>query len=343
VNPVLLSAIVAAAVGAGGTALVLLLGRRSIRAAAVTAPIVVVVSFAAGIVASVQTMAISDTASDSILLVLAATLPVAAAAGLVLAWQLRVQERAAAMREADRERDRQVEQRRRELVSWMSHDLRTPLAGMTAITEALQDGVAPDPQVYLARLHTDAMRLDAMIGDLLALSRLQGPGGGAVREEASMRDLVSGVLELAGPVADRAGVRLDGEAHQSVPVTVDSGQVARAVTNLVVNAIRHTPAGGEVRVGVREADGSAVVDVADECGGIPESHLPHVFEPGWRGREARSPGDGAGAGLGLAIARGVAEVHGGNVTVRNDSGGCVFTLRLPLTPRPADRGVEPKS
>ena len=328
-NVVLVSALVAAAVGLLGTAMVLGIARRSVRAAAVAAPIVVVVSMAAGVAASVRTMAISDAASGTIVLVLAATVPVAVVTGLVLAWQLGVRDRAATRREAELERDRQVELRRRELVSWMSHDLRTPLAGITAMTEALQDGVAPDPAKYLARLHDQARRLDAMVGDLVALSRLQGLGGRQSREVASLRDLVSGVLEQATPVADRTGVRLTGEASQSAPVRVDAKEVARAVANLVANAIRHTPAGGGVSVEVHEADGWASVRVTDECGGIPPAHLPHVFEPGWRGSESRGPADGAGAGLGLAIARAVAEAHLGTVTVQNVGAGCVFELRLP--------------
>lgn len=328
-NPVLISALVAAAVGALGTAVVMLIARRSIRLAAVAAPIVVVVSLAAGVAASVQTMAISDSAASTIQLVLAVAAPMAVVVGLVLSRQLGARERSITLREAALERDRQVELRRRELVSWMSHDLRTPLAGMTAITEALQDGVAPDPPAYLARLHGEAMRLDAMVDDLIALSRLQSPGGRLRREDVSLRDLVSGVLEQARPVADRSGVRLTGEAEQSAPVSADAREVSRAVSNLVANGIRHTPSGGEVAVTVSEAEGWASVQVADGCGGIPVDHLPHLFEPGWRGSEDRGPGDGAGAGLGLAIARGVAEAHGGTATARNAGPGCVFELRLP--------------
>lgn len=328
-NPVLLSVVVATAVGLTGIAVVLGVSRRWVRAAAVAAPVVVVVSVAAGVAASVRTMALTDSASATIVLILAGTAPVAVIVGLVLASRLGVREREANRREAELERDRQVESRRRELVSWMSHDLRTPLAGITAMSEALQDGVAPDPSDYLARLNREATRLDAMVGDLIALSRLRGPGAAAVREDVSLRDLVSGVLEQAGPVAERAGVRLTGDAQRSAHVRVDPREVARAVTNLVANAIRHTPAGGTVQVGVAEADGWAVARVADECGGIPTGDLGHLFEPGWRGDDARSPGAGAGAGLGLAIAKGVAEAHGGSVEVVNADGGCVFTLRIP--------------
>jgi len=332
-NPVLMSGLVAAVAGILGTVAVLGIARRSIRAAAVASPIAVVVSMAAGVVASVQTMAISDAASATIVLVLGAAVPVALVTGLVLAWQLGIRNRSASQREAALERDHQVELKRRELVSWMSHDLRTPLARITAISEALQDGVAPDPAGYLSRLREEALRLDAMVGDLVALSRLQSPGGRPDREIVSLRDLVSDVLQQSAPLADQAGVRVLGEGQESVPMRLDSKQVSRAVTNLVANAIRHTPAGGAVRVVVTQAAGWASVLVADQCGGIPATHFPHLFEPGWRGGQERGMAEGTGAGLGLAIARGVAEGHHGTLTARNAENGCVFELRLPADDR----------
>jgi signal transduction histidine kinase len=331
VSPLLVSALVAGAVGTIGTAAVLVVARRWVRAAAVAAPIVVVLSMAAGVAASVQTMAISDAASRTIVLVLLATVPMAVVVGLVLAWQLGVRDRAVARRESELERDHQVELRRRELVSWMSHDLRTPLAGITAMTEALRDGIAPDPGAYIERLHAEAGRLDGMVGDLVALSRLQSPGGRLPRQDVLLGDLVSGVVEQLAPVAARAGVLLTGQADPSASVRVDPKEVARAVTNLVVNGIRYTPSGSEVRVVVSQADGRASVEVRDACGGIAAPHLPHLFEPGWRASEGRAPTEGAGAGLGLAITRAVAEAHGGTVDVRNEPPGCVFELRLPAT------------
>jgi signal transduction histidine kinase len=103
----------------------------------------------------------------------------------------------------------------------------------------------------------------------------------------------------------------------------------RALTNLLANAIRHTPPGGCVHVEARPEDGDALLAVADGCGGIPEGDLPHVFDLAWRGTDARSPGPGSGAGLGLAIVRGVAEAHRGSVRVLNSGDGCCFEMRLP--------------
>lgn len=332
-DPVVTSALVAAAVGLAGTAGVLALARRSVVWAAVAGPFVVVASLAAGIVTSVRTMALPAADTTTILLVLAATVPVALAAGLVLGRQLHRRNQDAARAEAERERDRRVEAHRRELVSWIAHDLRTPLAGMRAVIEAAQDGVVEEPGDYLARLHDGTVRLGGMIDDLLALSRLQAPGRALHTETVSLTDLVSDVIAHLRPVADRAGIRLEGVAAASVEARLDAREVTRAVTNLVENALRHTPAGESVTVRVADEGGTAVVGVADACGGIPPDHLAHVFEPGWRGTEAR--GSNAGAGLGLAIVREVAHGHGGVVRVRNSGPGCVFELRLPGAGRSA--------
>ena len=357
-----LAALVAAVVGAAGAAVVLGVARRSVVGAAVAAPLVVVLSLAAGVYASARAMLLGAEDSRTILLVISAALPVAVLTGLVLARRLHVLTRANADAEAARERDRRVEEGRRDLVARMSHDLRTPLAGMRAMTEALQDGVAEDPAAYLVRLRAEVLRVSDMVDDLLTLSRLQS--GLVLRTEAvPLADVVSDAVAQAVPVAERAGVRVVGRARSSAAVPMDAREVSRAVANLLANAVRHTPAGGTVTVdvfvdgdddgradrdggrrgggdgggggggggdGATGADGTATVRVADECGGIPADQLPHLFEAGWRATGARGPAEGGGAGLGLSIVRGVAEAHGGTAAVRNDGPGCVAELRLPL-------------
>ncbi|MGM0386238.1 MAG: sensor histidine kinase, partial [Actinomycetota bacterium] len=296
--------------------------------AAVASPFVLVASLAVGIFASVRTMALPAGDSGTIMLVLAATVPVALAAGLVLGRQLHHRNEAAARAEAERERDRRVEAHRRELVGWIAHDLRTPLAGMRAVTEALEDGVAADPGPYLDRLREETLRLSGMVDDLLALSRLQAPGREPRTERVALADVVSDVVAHLVPVAERKGVVLSGVAESPVEARVDVREVMRAVTNLVSNAVRHTPSGGSVTVTVDGDATTAVVRVADGCGGIPAEHLPKVFEAGWRGSDARGSDEGTGAGLGLAIVREVAELHEGSVGVRNAGPGCLFELRL---------------
>jgi signal transduction histidine kinase len=345
-----LAALVAAVVGAAGAAVVLGVARRSVVGAAVAAPLVVVLSLAAGVYASARAMLLGAEDSRTILLVISAALPVAVLTGLVLARRLHVLTRANADAEAARERDRRVEEGRRDLVARMSHDLRTPLAGMRAMTEALQDGVAEDPAAYLVRLRAEVLRVSDMVDDLLTLSRLQS--GRLLRTEwVPLADVVSDAVAQAVPVAERAGVRVVGRARSAAAVPMDAREVARAVANLLANAVRHTPAGGTVTVdvlvdgddggraggdggggddGAPGVDGTATVRVADECGGIPADQLPHLFEAGWRATGSRGPAEGGGAGLGLAIVRGVAEAHGGSAAIRNDGPGCVAELRLPL-------------
>ncbi|WP_270886371.1 sensor histidine kinase [Pedococcus sp. 5OH_020] len=336
---VALSAVVATVIGTVGALLVVAIARRSVAAAAAVAPVVIVGSVAGGVYASARAMFLAERDSATVLLVLLVSLPIAVAIGWVIAVRIQRLHRDAAMALAAQERDRELESGRRELVAWVSHDLRTPLAGMRALTEALQDGVARDPRDYLDQLQGQVLRMSSLVDDLLALSRLQSPSLTLQREPVVVADLVSDALASCQPLADAGGVRLTGSVDHDVSAALDAREVSRAVDNLVVNAIRHTPPGGAVRVALDQDGQDAVVSIDDGCGGIPAEALDRVFEAGWRGTRARTPGDGS-AGLGLSIVRGVAEAHGGSAQVRNLEHGCRFELRLPLSPGdPARRAL----
>ncbi|MDR7383380.1 sensor histidine kinase [Promicromonospora iranensis] len=341
---VALSVAVAAVVGAVGAVALFALARRRVALAATLAPLVVVGSVAAGVYASARAMFLSDADSTTVLLLLLATVPVALAVGLVLTARIRRVTTEAAAEKAAAERDREVEVRRREMVAWVSHDLRTPLAAVRALAEALEDGVGPVDE-HVPRILAENRRMAAMVDDLLALSRLQSPTATLRREPVAVGDLASDAIASAQPLADAGGVTLTWDVTDPVVTSLDAQQVGRAMENLLVNAIRHTRPGGTVRVAVAclqdaavgAAPGTVVITVEDECGGIPEGDLDRVFEAGWRSSGARTPerGDapGGGAGLGLSIVRGVAEAHGGTASVSNvpgpGGGGCRFTLRLP--------------
>jgi signal transduction histidine kinase len=238
---------------------------------------------------------------------------------------------AAARLVAARERERAMDAGRRDLVAWISHDLRTPLASLRALAEALADGVATDEatrQRYLAGLIAHVDRLTGLVDALLELSQVEA---GALRlelEPVSLPELVAEVLQCYEPEAAAAGVRLVASCADGVVVIGGRDQLNRVLANLVHNGIRHTPPGGRLLVTVEEPglDGNAVVNVRDGCGGIADPDLPRVFDRLWRGDPARSS---RGAGLGLAIARGFVEAHGGTVSVANVSGGCQFTINLP--------------
>ncbi|MBB5928395.1 sensor histidine kinase [Streptomyces echinatus] len=229
-----------------------------------------------------------------------------------------------------RERERMLETSRRELVAWISHDLRTPLAGLRAMAEALEDGVADDPDRYLKQIRAEVERLDGMVGDLFELSRIHAGTLPLSPSRISLYDLVGDALAGAGPLARAHGVRLVGDRVAPVPVEVDAKEMSRVLGNLLVNAIRRTPADGTVAVVAERSPDGVVLSVTDGCGGIPEEDLPRVFDTGWRGTDARTPP--AGAGLGLAIVRGIVEAHQGRASVRNIPGGCRFEVTLPTAP-----------
>jgi signal transduction histidine kinase len=231
-----------------------------------------------------------------------------------------------------RERERALESSRRELVAWVSHDLRTPLASLRAMTEALEDGVADDPDRYYKQMRASVDRLATMVDDLFELSRIQAGAFAHETEQVGLDDLVSDCIAALGPLAGVQGVVLTGRTDGAATVTGNAPELSRALINLVANAIRHTHVDGVVDVRVASSLALAEVSVSDECGGIPEHEIDRVFEVGFRGEPARSPSaqNPAGAGLGLAITRGIVEAHGGTVDVSNIDGGCRFTLRIPV-------------
>jgi len=233
-----------------------------------------------------------------------------------------------------REREQSLEQSRRELVAFMSHDLRTPLAGLRALAEGLEDGMIDDQDAALRQMRQTVERMNGLVGDLFELSRLNaGPVGlGPTRSPVSLVEVAYDVVGEAREHARRRHVDLvldvadDGDR---VAVQGNGDELARALSNLVGNAVRHTHEYGQVLVSARRASGGmARLAVTDGCGGLKEDDLARVFEIGWRGEPERT--SGAGAGLGLAIARGVIESHAGSISVSNVEGGCRFDVELPM-------------
>jgi signal transduction histidine kinase len=232
------------------------------------------------------------------------------------------------------ERERSLEQSRRELVAFMSHDLRTPLAGLRALAEGLEDGVIEDQDGALRQMRQTVERMNGLVGDLFELSRLNAGSTrrGEARGPLSLVELAYDVVGEAREHARRRHVDLVldvADDADRLAVQGNGDELARALSNLVGNAVRHTHEHGEVRVGAgRAPDGRARLSVTDGCGGIKDDDLARVFEIGWRGDPERGTRD-AGAGLGLAIARGVVESHSGSISVANVDGGCRFDVDLP--------------
>ena len=235
--------------------------------------------------------------------------------------------------QAERAQEEARSESHRELVGWVSHDLRTPIAGIRAMAEALEDRVVEDPddvQGYGAQIGGEARRLTAMVDDLFELSRISS-GRLAVRlVPVELDRVVHLATEGLVSVARDRGVDLD-IAVPAMTALASGPELDRVVHNLVVNAVRHTAPGRQVLVRGSSEEGQAVLRVIDGCDGIAGEDLPRVFEAGYRGSTSRSPERetlGAGAGLGLAIVRGLVHAQSGAVAVRNVPGGCCFEVRL---------------
>jgi signal transduction histidine kinase len=317
-----------------GWALLRVFHKRSITVHICTLIAISVLGTLAAIIAVAEGMFISAHDLRVLFIVLALAGAVSIAEGVWLGRRLAAD---AVWAEEMRIRERQMEASRRELVAWVSHDLRTPLAGLRAMAEALEDGVVTDPDTvadYHRRIRVETDRMASLVDDLFELSRINA---GALRlslATVSLGDVVSDAVASAAPVAAAHGVRLVA-AEKGWPTVMGSEpELSRVVANLLRNAIRHTPSDGTITVtGGRDSD-EGWLAVTDGCGGIPEADLPRVFDVAFRGHPARTPeaeshARGAGGGLGLAIVRGLVEAHRGEVGVTNVDGGCRFVVRLP--------------
>ncbi len=236
--------------------------------------------------------------------------------------------------EARRAEERAREVSHRELIAWISHDLRTPLAGITAMAEALEDRVVDEPvevSDYGARIGREAGRLASMVEDLFELSRISSGTLDLRLEPIALHELVRAAVLGLGPVAATRGVRFDVE----LPALLGIGsgpEMERVIQNLIVNAVRHTVPGRRVEVRGGRAGDTTWLTITDGCGGIPAEDLSRVFDLGFRGTASRSPEASPlspGAGLGLAIVKGLVTAQEGQVAVRNVGHGCCFTVRLP--------------
>jgi signal transduction histidine kinase len=305
------------------------LHRRSITLNVCVLLAITVLAMLAGIMAVAEAMFIS--AHD--LQVLLFVVPMAGAVSLAMGWWLGRRLARAAMWAADaREQERLAEASRRDLVAWVSHDLRTPLAGMRAMAEALEDGVVSDPASvaeYHRRIRTETDRMASLVDDLFELSRISSGTLQLKLSEVSLGDVVSDAVAAAEPMAAARRIELLSATGQWPHVTASAPELSRVVGNLLLNAIHYTPEDGRVTVtGGRDGEGDWLA-VTDTCGGIAEIDLPRVFDVAYRGARESARTPGAGGGFGLAIVRGLVEAHGGRVAVENIANGCRFVVRLP--------------
>ncbi len=223
---------------------------------------------------------------------------------------------------------RRLETMRRDFVSNLSHELRTPLAGMKAVVETLEEGAWEDPPAarrFLHHMETELDNLIQMVEEMLTLSRLESGQEQLQREWLCPAELVAEPVQRLGSYAGRAGVALKVQLPEALPpVLADRHSIQRVVLNLLHNAIKFTPPGGEVVVTAAEADDEVIFTVRDNGRGIPADDLPRIFERFYKARDSR------GSGLGLAIARHTVQMHGGRIWAESVEGqGSTFSFTLP--------------
>jgi signal transduction histidine kinase len=239
----------------------------------------------------------------------------------------------AAQLEAAAEKQRELDMLRRNLIAWAGHDLRTPLASIRAIVEALADGMVEDPSTvdrYLRTAQREIRSLSLLIDDLFELAQLEAGGLRLEISPNSISDLLSDTIESFSALAEHRKVSLEGSAEPGIdPVVMDAQQIGRVLSNLLGNALRHTPSGGTVKVRAKRSWEGIRVEICDTGEGISARDLPHVFDRFYRGEKSRSRATG-GAGLGLAIAKGIVEAHGGTIGAESSvDEGTRFFFTLP--------------
>lgn len=246
---------------------------------------------------------------------------------------------AQSLQEIDNQK-RQVEQTRRDLIAWVSHDLRTPLTSMRVMLEAIYDEVVSDRETmmrYVKNSLVEIRNLNELINDLFELAQLDAGHPDMDFVQASLRDLISDVLSRMRARAESRRIMIKGEIHADIdPVMMAPDKMQRILVNLLDNAMRYTPPDGEVTVRAYRDSDRVMVAVHNTGSYIETKDAQHVFERFYRGEKSRSKSEDGrrGAGLGLAIVRGFIEAHRGEIQVESDPAlGTTFRFWIPIVTR----------
>ena len=286
----------------------------------------------AGVFAASRFMTDSTFQTIAVVLVIVAVVTLPAAVMLA-----RYQARRTVWEREIQDAERVAEQSRRQLVAFVSHDLRTPLAGIRALSEAIADGVFNDDEVrtQAKTIEQETIRLSEMVDDLFEMAKINAGAVNAPYDRVALDEVVDDVLTAHRIAAERSGVVLQVDLP-SKPVRVIGSDRAlvRVLSNLVANAIAHTPAGGSVTLAIGADENGAWARVDDTGVGIDADDLPRVFDVAYRGSNHRVPRSDSslpsGSGLGLAIAAGLVRAHRGTLSAHNLANGARFEVRLPL-------------
>lgn len=243
---------------------------------------------------------------------------------------------AARLEQAD-EDARRLETARRDLVAWVSHDLRTPMSSLQAMIDALAEGVVTDAEEverYLAQCQQALQRMNNLIDDLFQLAQVDAGHLDMRFEPCTLSDLVSDAVGSFSARAKSKNIDITGEVDPALdPVWIAPREMSRVLHNLLENALRHTAPGGMIHVQGNLEDDKIHLAVEDNGEGIPPEDLPHVFERFYRGEKSRTRAgfQRGGAGLGLAIAKGFVEGHGGRIWAESPKdAGTTMHVELPL-------------
>lgn len=230
----------------------------------------------------------------------------------------------------------EADRARRQLLADVSHELMTPLTAIRGYAETLALPQflpsSKEGQRAVKVIQEEGERIERLVGDLLDLARFEAGGISLEQDNVDVDEIFERVSERHAKTAQDKGVEIVIEAHDDVRMVADSHRLEQAVQNLAANALRHTPPGGQVKLGARREDGHVKITVTDTGVGIPPEHLPHVFDRFYKADQSRA--QSGGSGLGLSIVKAIIQRHGGSVTARSSPGtATVFEISLPSPSR----------
>ena len=230
---------------------------------------------------------------------------------------------------------RSLQTMRRELVGNISHEFRTPLAGIKAMVETLQDAAADDKEAvkdFLSRIEVEVDRMAQLVAELTELSRIETGKAELKLESVDVNVLVEETIAQLKPQVERQNLHLDTALANDLPATpADRERLRQVMVNLIHNAIKFNRPGGSIKITTKSSENTVFVEVSDTGIGITRNDLPHIFERFYKADKSRA---GQGSGIGLAIAKHVVESHGGKIAVRSEEGKwTTFTISFPLPPK----------
>lgn len=234
--------------------------------------------------------------------------------------------------EEAQEKRKQLESLRKELLTWIGHDLQTPLTSISAIIEALSDGMVQDKETeqrYYDTAKKNISALSHLIDDMFQMAQIDAGGLELNIDSVSISDLISDTLENFTELSNQKNILIQGKVGPDLDeIQVDAQRINRVLNNLIENAIRHTPQNGTIRVTADRSNKGVIVEVSDNGEGIDPGDLPYLFDKFYRGEKTRRTAM-KGTGLGLAISKGIIDAHGGEIWASSILGRTTFTFVIP--------------